>query len=219
MSETLDDAREEHPCEEIASALTHGLGATAALAGGAVLITLAALFGDGWQLGASIVFGVALLLLYIASTLYHSIQHPVAKGRLKVFDHCAIYVLIAGTYTPFTLIGLREHGGWWLFAAVWTLAVSGIIFKLFFTGRFKGLSTLIYSGMGWLVMFAIKPVWAALDAWTLGWLFAGGVAYTLGTLFYLRRSWPYSHSVWHLFVIAGGACHFVAICAQVLPRA
>jgi hemolysin III len=169
--------------EEFFNALTHGLGATAALAGGAVLITLAALFGDGWQLAGAIVFGICLLLLYLASTLYHAIQHPVAKARLKVFDHCAIYLLIAGTYTPFTLIGLRGPWGWGLFAAIWTLAVAGVVFKLFFTGRFKLLSTAIYIAMGWLVIVAIEPLLGALDAWTIGWLFGGGVFYTLGTVF------------------------------------
>ena len=212
MAETLHDMR-----EELASALTHGLGATAALAGGAVLITLAALHGDGWQLGASIVFGVALLLLYLASTLYHSIHHPVIKGRLKVFDHCAIYVLIAGTYTPFTLIGLRDSVGWWLFATIWALALAGVVFKLFYTGRFKKLSTLIYVAMGWLIMVAAKPMFAALDAWTLGWLIAGGVFYTLGTVFYHRPSMRYSHAIWHLFVIAGSVSHYVAVFAQVTP--
>ncbi|MEN1958920.1 hemolysin III family protein [Luteimonas sp. MJ246] len=201
--------------EELASALTHGLGATAALAGGAVLITLAALYGNGWQLGAAIVFGVSLLLLYIASTLYHSFQNPVLKGRLKVFDHCAIYVLIAGTYTPFTLIGLRGPWGWGLFAAIWTLALTGVVFKLFYTGRFKRLSTLVYVAMGWLVLVAIKPVLAALDAWTFGWLVAGGVFYTLGTVFYHRESLPFSHAIWHLFCIAGSVCHYVAVMAQV----
>ena len=203
--------------DEIASALTHGLGAVAALAGGAVLITLTALHGDAWQLGASIVFGVTLLLLYTASTLYHAIQHPVAKGRLKVFDHCAIYLLIAGTYTPFTLIGLRGPWGWGLFIAIWSLALCGVIFKLFYTGRFKRLSTFIYIAMGWLIIVAIKPMLNSLDAWTLSWLLAGGVFYTLGTYFYHRESIPYSHAIWHLFVIAGSVCHFVAVTAQVLP--
>ena len=201
--------------EELASAVTHGLGATAALAGGAVLITLAALYGNGWQLGAAIVFGVSLLLLYLASTLYHSFQHPVLKGRLKVFDHCAIYLLIAGTYTPFTLIGLRGPWGWSLFAAIWTLALAGVVFKLFYTGRFKRLSTLVYVAMGWLVLVAIKPVLAALDAWTFGWLVAGGVFYTLGTIFYHRESIPYSHAIWHLFCIAGSVCHYISVMAQV----
>lgn len=202
--------------EELANALTHGLGATAALAGGAVLIVLAALHGDGWQLGGAIVFGICLLLLYVASTLYHAIQHPVAKARLKVFDHCAIYLLIAGTYTPFTLIGLRGALGWWLFAAIWTLAFAGVVFKLFFTGRFKLLSTLIYVAMGWLVIIAIVPVFRALDGWTFGWLLAGGVCYTLGTFFYHRPSMRYSHAVWHMFVIAGSVCHYVSVMAQVL---
>lgn len=205
--------------DEIASALTHGLGAVAALAGGAVLITLAAIHGDAWQLGASIVFGVSLLLLYLASTLYHAIQHPVVKGRLKVFDHCAIYVLIAGTYTPFTLIGLRGPWGWGLFIAIWTLALAGVVFKLFYTGRFKLLSTAIYIAMGWLVLVAIKPMLNSLDAWTLGWLLAGGLFYTLGTYFYHRESIRFSHAIWHLFVIGGSVCHFIAVTAQVLlPR-
>ena len=207
-----------HPVrEELANALTHGLGAAAALAGGAVLVTLAALKGDGWQLAGAIVFGVCLLLLYLASTLYHAVQHPVLKGRLKVFDHCAIYLLIAGTYTPFTLVGLRGPWGWGLFAAIWTLAVAGVMFKLFFTGRFRGLSTAIYIAMGWLVLVAIKPLLAALDAWTFGWLLAGGVCYTLGTVFYHRPSLPYSHAIWHLFVVAGSVCHYVSVLAQIQP--
>ncbi|MGV8961644.1 MAG: PAQR family membrane homeostasis protein TrhA [Stenotrophomonas sp.] len=202
--------------EEIASALTHGLGAVAALAGSSVLITLASIYGDAWQLTSAIVFGVALLLLYTASTLYHAIQHPVAKGRLKVFDHCAIYLLIAGTYTPFTLIGLRGPWGWSMFAAIWSLALFGVIFKLFYTGRFKLLSTIIYIAMGWMVIVAIKPMLRALDSWTLGWLLAGGLSYTLGTYFYHRESIPYSHAIWHMFVIGGSVCHFVSVSAQIL---
>jgi hemolysin III len=206
----------DSPREELFNALTHGLGATAALAGGAVLITLAALFGDGFQLIASIVFGITLLLLYVASTLYHAIQHPVVKGRLKVFDHCAIYLLIAGTYTPFTLIGLRGPLGWTLFGVIWGLAVFGVIFKLFYTGRFERLSTLVYIAMGWLIMIAAKPTMQALDGWTFGWLLAGGVFYTLGTFFYHRPSMRYSHAIWHMFVIGGSVCHYIAVMAQVL---
>lgn len=210
---TLDPRAAAH---ELASAWTHGLGAVAALAGGAVLITLAALHGDAWQLGASIVFGVSLLALYVASTLYHTVKHPVSKGRLKVFDHCAIYVLIAGTYTPFTLIGLRGTWGWGLFATIWTLALAGVVFKLFYTGRFKRLSTAIYIAMGWLVVVAIKPLLNSLDRWTLGWLLAGGLFYTLGTYFYHRESIRYSHAIWHMFVIAGSVSHYIAVTAQVL---
>jgi hemolysin III len=208
--------REETLSEEIASALTHGLGAAAALAGGAVLITLAALYGDGWQLSAAIVFGITLLLLYVASTLYHAIQHPVTKGRLKIFDHCAIYLLIAGTYTPFTLIGLRDTVGWWLFGTIWALAFFGVIFKLFYTGRFQLISTIVYIAMGWLIVVAAKPAMKALDPWTFGWLLGGGVAYTLGTFFYHRPKMPYSHAIWHMFVIAGSVCHYVAVMEQVV---
>jgi hemolysin III len=197
----------DSPREELFNALTHGLGATAALAGGAVLITLAALYGDGFQLIASIVFGITLLLLYVASTLYHAIQHPVVKGRLKVFDHCAIYLLIAGTYTPFTLIGLRGPLGWTLFGVIWGLALFGVIFKLFYTGRFERLSTVVYIAMGWLIMIAAKPTMQALD---------GGVFYTLGTFFYHRPSMRYSHAIWHMFVIGGSVCHYIAVMAQVL---
>ena len=201
--------------EERASALTHGFGAVAALAGGTVLVVLAALRGDGWQLAAAIVFSLSMLLLYVASTLYHAIPHPRAKARLKVFDHCAIYLLIAGTYTPFTLVGLRGEVGRNLFVAIWALAAAGIAFKLFFTGRFKLLSTAVYVAMGWLVLLAIEPVMAALDRWTFGWLLAGGVAYTLGTVFYHRPGLRYSHAIWHLFVVAGSLCHYVAVLAQV----
>ena len=203
--------------DEIANALTHGLGAAAALAGGAVLITLAAIHGDGWQLAGAIVFGITLLLLYTASTLYHAIQHPIAKGRLKVFDHCAIYLLIAGTYTPFTLIGLRGPWGWGLFAAIWTIAMAGVVFKLFHTGRFPRLSTALYVAMGWLVVVAIKPMWQSFDGWTLGWLLAGGLSYTLGTWFYHRESIRYSHAIWHLFVLGGSISHYIAVLAHVVP--
>ncbi len=188
--------------EELASAWTHGVGAAAALAAGAMLIALAASNGDGWQLVAVIVFGVCLLAPYLASTLSRSATRWRAHGS-RVFDHRAIYLLIAGTSTPFTLIGLRGPLGWSLFAAIWALALAGVVFKLFFTGRFRLLSTAIYVAMGWLVLVAIKPVMAALDARTFGWLVAGGAFYTLGTFFYHRecsaspaasaitsRSWP-----------------------------
>jgi len=204
--------------EEFASALTHGFGAVAALAGGIVMITLAALRGDGWQLAAAIVFSASMLLLYVASTLYHAVQRPLAKARLKVFDHCAIYLLIAGTYTPFTLVGLRGDVGRNLFIAIWSLAAVGIVFKLFFTGRFKLFSTAVYIAMGWLIVVAIRPVWVALDASTLAWLLAGGIAYTLGTVFYHRPSMRWSHAVWHLFVVTGSVCHYIAVLSQVLAR-
>jgi hemolysin III len=204
------------PAEDRASTLTSGAGLVAALVGGVILVALAAR-GDGWQLVGASVFAATLLLLYLSSTLYHAATDPAARTRLKVFDHCSIYLLIAGTYTPFTLIALRGHVGWWLFAAIWSLAALGIVFKLFFTGRFKLVSTLVYVAMGWLAIVAIKPVLAALDDWTFGWMLAGGLVYTLGTVFYHRPSMRYSHAVWHLFVIGGSACHYVAVLAQVAP--
>jgi hemolysin III len=202
--------------EDQASTLTSGAGLVAALVGGVILAALAAR-GNGWQLVGASVFATTLLLLYLSSTLYHAATNPVARSRLKVFDHCSIYLLIAGTYTPFTLIALRGPVGWGLFAAIWSLALLGIVFKLFFTGRFKLMSTLVYVAMGWLAIVAIKPVLAALDDWTFGWMLAGGLVYTLGTVFYHRPSMRYSHAVWHLFVIGGSACHYVAVLAQVAP--
>ncbi|MCG6117163.1 MAG: hemolysin III family protein [Aquimonas sp.] len=206
-----------HP-EEVWNALTHGVGALASLVAGAVLITLAALWGDGWQLASAIVFVATLSLLYIASTLYHAARHERLKQRLKILDHCAIFLLIAGTYTPFTLLGLRDSWGWTLFVLIWVLAVLGIVFKLFFTGRFRRLSTLMYVAMGWLAVVAIGPMREALPTNTLVWLFAGGLAYTVGTLFYHRDSLPYSHAVWHGFVLAGSSFHFVAVSTQVLAQ-
>lgn len=200
--------------EELANAISHGLGAVAALVGGTVLVTLAALRGDVWQLAGGLVFALCLLLLYVASTLYHAARDPVAKARLKVLDHSAIYLLIAGTYTPFTLVGLHGPLGWSLFATIWVLACTGVGFKLFYTGRFKKLSTGIYIAMGWLAIIAIRPMMRILDDATLGWLLAGGLAYTFGTVFYLRTT-RFSHAIWHLFCVAGSVCHYVAVARHV----
>ena len=198
------------------SAITHGAGAVLGAVGSAVLITLAALWGDGWQLASAIVFSITLILLYTASALYHAAPFKTAlKARLKILDHCAIYLLIAGTYTPISLVGLREHGGWWMFGAIWTLAVGGVVFKLLTRGRFKLLSTLIYIAMGWLAVVAIKPMTEQLSTWALVWIFSGGVAYTLGTLFYMSRRIRYTHTIWHGFVLAGSALHFAAVATQV----
>ncbi len=197
--------------EEFANALTHGLGVVAALCGSSVLITLAAMQGNAWKLGSAIVYGVTLILLYVASTLYHAVPHPAAKAKLKVFDHCAIYLLIAGTYTPITLVGLRDNVGWWLFSAIWVLAMAGVLFKLYFTGRFKTLSTMIYVAMGWLVVLAIKPVLENLQTTTLVWLFVGGGFYTFGTFFYHRPKLKYAHAIWHVFVLLGSVSHFLAV--------
>jgi len=203
--------------EEIANVLTHGAGAVASLVGGAVLLTVALLQGDGWKVASSAVFGATLVLLYAASTFYHAARTPAAKARLKVLDHCAIYLLIAGSYTPFALVGLRGGWGWSLFAVAWTLAAAGTVFKLFFIDRFPRLSTATYIGMGWLAVVAIVPMVQRLSPATLAWMVAGGVTYTVGTVFYHNRRLRYAHAIWHLFVIGGSACHFAAVLTQMLP--
>ena len=202
--------------EEIANVLTHGVGAVASTAAGSVLITLAAVFGSERQVVAAAVFAASLLLLYTASTLYHAALRESVRARLKVLDHAAIYVLIAGTYTPFTLVSLHGRWGWSLFGVVWALAAAGIVFKLFFTGRLRRLSTLLYLAMGWLVLIAARPLVHALSTSALLWLAAGGLAYTAGTVFYHNRRIPFSHAIWHLFVLAGSVCHFVAVTTQVV---
>jgi hemolysin III len=186
------------------------------MVGSAVLITLvAAGESNGWQLAGAIVFCIALVLVYTSSTLYHSIPHVATKRRMKIFDHCAIFVLIAGTYTPFALVDLRDSGGWWLFGAAWTIAAIGVVLKLFLTGRFKGISTIVYVAMGWMALLGIKPMLAKVPMPTLLWLLAGGLAYTLGTLFYMSKR-RHAHAIWHGFVLLGSTCHFVAVAMQVL---
>ncbi|MBR9988992.1 MAG: hemolysin III family protein [Gemmatimonadetes bacterium] len=201
--------------DELASAITHGAGVIASLVGGAVLITLAALSGSAYQIVGAAVFTASLVLLYSASTAYHIALNARLRQKLRLVDHCAIYVLIAGTYTPFTLTVLRGVWGWTLFGVVWGLALAGIAFKLFFIGRFPRLSTGIYIGMGWLVVVAAGPLVRALDPVALAWLVVGGLAYTGGTAFYHSRRVPYAHAVWHLFVLAGSVCHAIAVGIQI----
>jgi hemolysin III len=200
--------------EEFINALTHGIGALASVIAASVLITRAAIHGGLWETVGAAVFGACLLTLYAASTLYHAARAPEWRRRFKIFDHCAIFLLIAGTYTPFLLHELRGAWGWTLFAVIWTLAVAGIVFKLFCTGRFRLLSTMIYLGMGWLCVVATRPMLDNIAPGTLLWMAAGGIAYTVGTPFYLNRR-RYSHAIWHGFVLLGSACHVIAVATQV----
>jgi hemolysin III len=200
--------------EEIANSLTHGLGFLLSIAGLAILVTFAALRTDAWTVTADAIFGASMVLLYGSSTLYHSLRAPRLKHVVRVVDHVAIFLLIAGTYTPFMLVSLRGPWGWSLFGVVWALAAAGTALKVFFTGRFRVLSTLVYLFMGWLVIVAIKPLVEALPRLSLIMLFAGGIAYSLGTVFYLWKRLPYHHAVWHLFVLAGSICHFFAVFAS-----
>lgn len=205
--------------EELLNTVTHGVGALASAAGGAVLISLTALRGDLWQLLGASVYSVSLLLLFTASTLYHAARRESSRARLRVCDHAAIYLLIAGTYTPFTLIPLRGPWGWTLFGAVWSLAAAGVVFKLFCTGKFPRLSTATYLAMGWLVVVAARPLLQTVSVPVLLWLAAGGLAYTAGTFFFHSRRIPFAHAIWHCFVLVGSGCHFVAVAMQVLAGA
>ena len=204
--------------EEIANSLTHGLGLALSIAGLSVLVTFAALQGDAWVVVGCAVFGASLVALYAASTLYHALQAPRLKRWLRVLDHGAIFLLIAGTYTPFLLVSLRGPWGWSLFGVVWALAVAGMVLKLFLIGRFRVMSTLIYLFMGWLVLVAFKPLVEALPHASLTMLIAGGVAYSAGTVFYSWERLPYHHAVWHLFVLAGSVCHFFAVLGSVIAQ-
>jgi hemolysin III len=203
--------------EEWVNALTHGVGAVASALGGATLIALAVRIGDAWQIVGTAIYTASLILLYSASTLYHAVRSGVAKARLRIFDHCAIYLLIAGTYTPFALGVLRGERGWSLLAVLWCLALAGIVYKLFLLERFPRLSTAMYLAMGWLAVIMLPTMVRLLALSTLVWLVAGGLAYSAGTFFFHTRRVPYAHAIWHGFVLTGSACHFMAVLSQLLP--
>ena len=213
------------PLEEILNISSHAAGFLLSIAALGLLISRASEFGNMWHLVSFSIFGASLIVLYGASTIYHSAKHPVLRSRLRVLDHASIYVLIAGTYTPFTLVTLNAPAGWsgewttgWtIFTLSWSLAVCGIILKLFFTGRFKKTSTAMYVLMGWMVVFVIEPLIENFPADGLNWLVAGGLAYTLGAVLYSIKAIKLNHAIFHFFVLAGSACHFVAIYYYVLP--
>jgi len=205
--------------EDLVSAWTHGFGTLFGIASAAVLVTLAGVKGDVFHVVGAIVFGATLILLYAASTLYHAVPHPELKRRLRIVDHASIYLLIAGTYTPFAIAGLRGGWGWLLFGVIWGLAAAGIVFKLLSTGRYRRISTAIYLAMGWLVVIAAGPLIEALPGATLLWLLLGGLAYTGGVYFYINRRIPYGHAIWHLCVMAGSTAHVVAAASLILLAA
>ncbi len=204
--------------EELANSLTHGLGAALSAIALILLVAFSSLRGDGWHLVSCTLYGVTLVLLYTASTLYHAVSNPRAKRILKIVDHASIFLLIAGTYTPFLLVTLHGPWGWWLFGAVWGIAAAGIIMKLFWTGRFRYLSTGLYLAMGWIVMIALKPLVSSLPLGGLILLGTGGLLYTLGTIFYLWKQLLFGHAIWHGFVLAASICHFFSILLYVIPR-
>lgn len=204
--------------EDVASALTHGIGLALSLAGLSVLVALAFIHGSRLHILSCGIYGVTLVGLYAASTLYHSVQSPRIKHALKIIDHCSIYLLIAGTYTPFTLVLLHGGWGWTLFGIVWGLSIFGIVFKIFFVDHFKVTSVSIYLLMGWMAIVAIKPMLAMIPMGGVRLLVLGGLIYTAGILFYVWKRIPYNHAIWHLFVLAGSACHYFAVMFYVLPR-
>lgn len=213
----MGSVRSEDFIEELANGITHGVGLILSLAGLVILVTLSILHGTAWHIAGCTTFGVTLVLLYAASTCYHSFHSPRLKRVLKILDHAAIYLLIAGTYTPFTLVNLRGFWGWTLFALVWSLSVFGIAWKLFHVDRFQLVSTLTYIAMGWLVLIAVKPVLAAVPLAGIAWLVAGGLFYTVGVIFLGLKRVPYSHAIWHVFVLSGSICHYFAVMFYVLP--
>ena len=202
--------------EERLNILSHACGVLLSVIGLVLLLIRAVTEGTVWHVVSFTVFGISLIVLYGASTLYHSMQIPQHRIRWRVVDHAAIYILIAGTYTPFMLTVLRGTVGWTLFGVTWALALLGIVLKLFFTGRFTVLSTLMYVAMGWLIIFAIKPLAAAISTAGLTWLIAGGVSYTLGAVLYAIKSLPYNHAIFHIFVLLGSFCHFMAIYGHII---
>jgi hemolysin III len=204
--------------EEIAHAITHGVGLLLSIAALVVLVVFATLRGDAWHIVSCSIYGSTLVVLYAASTFYHALPSPKAKSVFRILDHAAIYLLIAGTYTPFTLVNLRGPWGWALFGVVWGLALFGVVLEATAKQRVRILSLVLYLGLGWLVAIAVKPLLAAVATGGLLLLLAGGLSYTGGVVFYVWRRLPYHHAIWHVFVMAGSTFHFFAVWWYVIPK-
>lgn len=205
------DEKRKHLIYDIANAVIHGIGTALSIAALVLLVVFSAIYHDAWYIVSTAIYGATLIILYISSTLYHSFQNKKVKSIFKIFDHSSIYLLIAGTYTPFTLIPLRGPWGWSIFGVIWGLAIGGIVFKTFSAGKFKLVSTLIYIAMGWLIIIAFKPIVFSIPTYGFVWLLVGGLFYTTGTIFYMAKKFPFSHAIWHMFVLAGSICHFLSI--------
>ncbi|MEW4369199.1 PAQR family membrane homeostasis protein TrhA [Paenibacillus kandeliae] len=203
--------------EEVANAITHGIGAALSVAALVLLIVFASLKGTPWHIVSFTIYGITMLLLYLCSTLVHSFNEGKVKDLFEIFDHSAIYLFIAGTYTPFMLLAVKGVLGWSIFGTVWGMAVLGCAFKAFFAKRFLFMSTIFYVLMGWLIVLAWAPLTAAMATGGIVLLVAGGIMYTLGTVFYVWRGFPFHHAVWHIFVLAGSVLHFFAVLFYLLP--
>lgn len=207
------------PTEEKLNILTHGIGCIASIIGLALLVQRANYLEGEWTMACFVVFGLSLIMLYAASTIYHAVQQPQLRLKFAIFDHAAIYFLIAGSYTPFSIITLPSHVGQQLFIAIWTCAIIGVCFKLFFTGRFQVLSVTMYILMGWMAIFAINPLLENLAMTGVYWVFAGGISYTIGAFFFmLDYKLKFNHAIFHLFVLGGSFCHYWAIYWYVIPK-
>ncbi len=220
MTESVQDRLVYYTeAEELANRLTHGFGALLSLVGLVVLMLAASSTGDPWKIVSCAIYGTVLTGFYVISTIYHSVRPPHLRYLFRILDHAGIYLVIAGTYTPFTLVSLRGAWGWSLFGTVWGLAVAGVIFKIFMTHRLRVFAPIFYIAMGWIAVIAFKPLLTALTPVGMGWLIAGGVAYTGGIVFYAWDRIPYNHAIWHVFVLVGSACHFFSVLWYVLPQA
>lgn len=205
------------PAEEKTNIISHAIGLLFSIVGLLLMLLRAGGSGDVMRIVGAAIFGASLIALYAASTLYHSARDPKVRSRLRINDHAAIYILIAGTYTPFMLVTLHGWIGWTMFGVAWGMALTGVILKLFFTGRYNVLSTLMYVVMGWIIIFAIKPLMNNLSSAGVAWLLAGGIAYTMGAALYGIKKIHFNHAIFHLFVLLGSFCHFIAVYSYVLP--
>ena len=203
--------------EEIANSITHGIGTGLSVAGLTLLVVLATLYGDKWQIISFSIYGTTLIILYLASTLYHSFQHPPVKRVFRIIDHAAIYLVIAGTYTPFLLVKMRHIWGWTWLVIIWTLALLGVVYKTFFINRFEILAVVSYALMGWMGLIILQELLTTVAIGSMIWLGVGGAFYTIGIIFYAWDKIPYNHTIWHLFVLSGSACHYFAILLYISP--
>ena len=204
------------PLEEKTNIISHAIGLGLSIVALVLMVLKSSSEGDAWHVVSVVIFGFSLIALYSASTVYHSARDPRIRARLRIVDHSTIYILIAGTYTPFTLITLNGWVGWTIFGISWGMALTGVVLKLFFTGRYNVLSTMMYVLMGWIIIFAIKPLLNNLPPDGVFWLFLGGVAYTTGAVLYSIKTIPFNHAIFHLFVLLGSFCHFLAVYIYVL---
>lgn len=215
----LKDHHHQSHLEEIFNSIIHGLGILLSIAALVVLVVMAALYSDAMTTVSVAIYGCTLVVMYTASTIYHAIRNEKAKRIFKIIDHSAIYGLIAGTYTPFTLVTINGPWGWTLFGVIWGLAILGLLFKLFFTGKYEIISVIIYVCMGWLALIAIEPIYDALPLGGFIWLLVGGLCYTIGVIFYVvDHKIHLTHAIWHAFVLAGSICHFFAVLLYVVLR-